>query len=147
MGRLNRHQLTYLYLTAFNLPFSMHPYSYLYLTAFNLPFSMHPYSYLYLTAFNLSLNRYESPEQTVYWPRAYNPVSTVSIYWPIQVLCCVKIGRLLQFTAYDMSDSFLFEKNSVGLWKKCLNGFDFRPFMFQFWLITWLVNTLIHFNP
>ena len=48
-----------------------------------------------------SLNRYESPAQTV-WPRAYNSVSTVSIYWPIQVLCCVNIDRLLQYTAYHI---------------------------------------------
>jgi len=49
-----------------------------------------------------SLNRNESPGQTVYWPTAYNFVSTVSMYWPIQVLCCVKIGGLLQYTAYDI---------------------------------------------
>ena len=44
-------------------------------------------SFLFQCDVTWSLNRFEGPEQTVYlfYSRADNSVSTVSIYWPIQV--------------------------------------------------------------
>ena len=42
-------------------------------------------SFLFQCDVTRSFHRYEGPQQTVYWPRAYNFVSTVLVYWQIQV--------------------------------------------------------------
>ena len=65
-----------------------------------------------------SLNRYENPEQTAYWPRAYNSVSTVAVYWPMQILCFVYIGRLVQRASYDTCDRFFYSWNILLVFKR-----------------------------
>ena len=70
-------------------------------------------SFVFLCDVIRSLNRYDGPEQSVYWPRSYNSVSTVSVISVITGLMRVYIGlRLLHHTSYDKCDSFLIRKLS-----------------------------------
>jgi len=80
------------------------------------------YSFLFQWDVTRSLNRYECPVQTLYWPKAYNSESTVSVYWIWQISFCNYIGKVLQHTSYDKWDRFLIRKNSMGLVYNCLNG-------------------------
>ena len=53
-------------------------------------------SYFNVTSPHRSLNCCVSPQQIVYWPRSYNSVSIVSVYWPdwsVQARMAYSFGR------------------------------------------------------
>ena len=90
-----------------------------------------------------SLNCYESPEQTVYWPSAYNSVSTVSVYWPKQVEFCVNIDHN---TSCDKYDSFKNLKHLFCLSKMFLNWLLLQVWYFMCWcccFICWCIEIII----